>query len=81
MVLPPLLLLLLLLLLLPPPPPQVPPLRPGSSPHDLSRGSPYFGTRGTELEQSQTYPRQQQQAGSPGLSAALRSRGLPAAGT
>jgi hypothetical protein len=77
-VLPP---LLLVLLLLPPPSPQVLPLRPGSSPHGLSRGSPYFGTRGTEQQQSQTYPRQQQQAGSPGLSAALRSRGLSAAGT
>jgi hypothetical protein len=39
-VLPPL--LLLLLLVLPPPPPQVLPLRPGSSPHGLSRGSPYI---------------------------------------
>ena len=66
-------------LLPPPPPPQVLPLRPGSRPHGLSRGSPYFSARGTEQQQSQTYPRQQQQAGSPGLSAALRSRGLSAA--
>jgi len=56
-VLPP---LLLLLVLLPPPPPQVLPLRPGSSPHGLSRGGPYFGTRETDQQQSQTYPRRQQ---------------------
>ena len=47
----------------------------------MSRGSPYFGARGTEQPQSQTYPRRQQQSGSPGLSAALRSPGLSAAGT